>query len=161
MPTEEPENSQRPVPTAPSGESNIPGDDTDTVSGELKNGSKITDKKTKAVYQVTGTGKYRTVKYLKTTKKKTVSVTVPASVKLKGKWYKITAIGAKAFYKCKSLQYILVKTKKLKAGNIGKKAFANGYPNPRIKTDKKLRKKYAGIFISKGISKRTAFIAWY
>lgn len=33
--------------------------------------------------------------------------------------------------------------RKLKAGNIGKKAFANGYPNPRVKTDKKLRKKYA------------------
>lgn len=172
---------------------------------KLKKGSKVTDKKTKAVYKITGIGKNKTAEYAKSTKKNTVNVSIPASVKLEGKTYKIISvgksafknskklkgikigknvkkignqafsgctkltnvtlgknvttigasafnkctalviitipakvkkIGSKTFYQCKNLRYILVKTKKLTAKNVGSDAFGKGAAKLRVKTDK-------------------------
>ena len=76
-------------------------------------------------------------------------ITIPA---------KVAKIGEKAFYQCKNLRYILVKTKKLTAKNIGSNAFAKGSAKLRVKTDKNKWKSYAQIFMSKGMSKKALFI---
>ena len=214
--------SDNPSPTtAPTSENNS------NSEKKLKKGSKVTDKKTKAVYTITGTGNNRTVEYVKCTKKNPASISVPASVKLKGKVYKVTSvgkaafknskelktvklgknvkkigkqafsgctkltnvalgrnvttieanafskcttltiitipskvtkIGAKAFYQCKNLQYILVKTNKLTAKNVGSNAFGKGSTKLRVKTDKNKWRLYAQIFMAKGMSKKALFI---
>ena len=141
----------------------------------------VSDSKTKSVYKVTGTGKNKTVEYVRSTKKNASRVTVPAKVKLKGHNYKVTSIaknalknskklsyltigknvkkiGKKAFYGCKKLRYIYVKSKKLTAKNIGKQAFGGGYRSPKVQSDKKVWKKYARILPAKGLSKRAVFI---
>ena len=56
------------------------------------------------------------------------------------------------------MQYILVKTKKLKANNIGIDAFGKVYSNPRIKSDKSVWKQYQDVFISKGLPDKALFI---
>lgn len=48
---------------------------------------------------------------------------------------KVTKIGNRAFYQYKNLQYILVKTKKLTAKNVGSNAFGKGATNLQVKTD--------------------------
>ncbi len=194
---------------------------------KLKKGSKVIDKKTKAVYKITGTVKSRTVEYVKCTQKNPVSIFVPASVKLKGKVYKVTSVGKavlknskklktvklgknvkkigkqafsgcmkltnvtlgrnvviigaqafnkctalsiitipskvtkigdKAFYQCKNLRYILVKTNRLTAKNVGSNSFGKGAANLRVKTDKNKWRLYAQIFMSRGMSKKALFI---
>jgi len=196
-------------------------------SNFVKKGSKVTDRKTKAVYKITGTGKSRTVEYTKSTKKSPISISVPASVKLKGNKYKVTSVGKnafknskklktvkigknvkkigkqafagctkltnvtldrnvttigaqafnkctaltiitipshvtkigdKAFYQCKNLRYILVKTNKLTAKNVGSNAFGKGAAKLRVKTDKNKWRLYAQIFMAKGMSKKALFI---
>lgn len=148
---------------------------------KLKKGSKINDQKTNAIYKVTGTSKNRTVEYVKSLKKNTANISIPATVKLKGKTYKITSIGNgafqnnkkltlvkigknvrkignKAFYKCKNLRYLLFKTNKLTSSNIGKKAFSGCYTKPRVKTDKSKWKQYSKILLSRGMSRKALFI---
>lgn len=85
----------------------------------VKKGSKVTDKKTKAIYTVTETGKTKTVKYCGS-QKKAKSLAIPATVKINGTTYKVTSIGAKAFAKNASLQKITI-GKNVKT--IGIKAF--------------------------------------
>ena len=154
--------------------------ETDSVK-KIRKGSKVTDKKTKAVYKITGTGKSKTAEYVKSTEKNPVSVSVLSSVKLQGKTYKITSvgkgafknskklkilkigknvkkIGRQAFYQCKNLRYILVKTKKLTAKSVGDNAFGKGAANPRVKTDKTKWRLYSKIFVAKGMSKKALFI---
>ena len=90
----------------PSAKHDTEGDNKASSAKKLKKGSKVTDKKTKAVYKITGTGKNRTVEYVKSTKKKPASVFVPASVKLKGKTYKVTSVGKAAFKNSKKLKTV-------------------------------------------------------
>lgn len=71
------------------------------------------------------------------------AITIPSTVK---------KIGSKAFFQCKNLRYILIKTKKLTAKNVGKNAFGSGYISPRVKTNKKIWKRYSRILLSKGMS---------
>lgn len=84
-------------------------------------GSVVTDKGSKALYKITGTkaGK-RTVAYQKPISKTASKVTIPGSVKIAGKSYKVTAIAANAFKHDKKL-------KSVKLSNnieiIGKNAF--------------------------------------
>lgn len=158
--------------------------DTKQPSTEMsvQKGNIISDNKTKAVYKVTGTGKNKTVEYKNSTKKNAKTVTIPATVKIGGEIYKVTAIGAKAFakntalkevtigknvrkigqkafYQCKKLQRIIVKTSKLSLGNIGVNAFSEGYHSPRIIVSKKVWKRYANIFTKRGMSRKAIFIA--
>ncbi len=88
---------------------------------KLKKGSKVTDKKTKAVYKITGTGKNRTAEYIKSTKKNLVSVSIPASVKMQGKTYKITSVGRGAFKNNKKLKTVRTG---INVKKIGKQAFS-------------------------------------
>lgn len=141
----------------------------------------VSDNKTKAVYKVTGTGKNKTVEYVRSTEKNASKITIPAKVKLKGQNYKVTAIaknalknskklsylaigrnikkiGKKAFYGCKKLRYIYVKSKKLAARNIGKLAFGSGYKSPRVKSAKSVWRKYAYTLPVKGLSEKALFI---
>ena len=70
----------------------------------------------------------------------------------------MTKIGDKAFYQCKNLRYILVKTNKLTAQNVGNNAFGRGAAKLRVKTDKNKWKLYAQIFMSRGMSNKALFI---
>ncbi len=168
------------VPTVSPSNNSSKEKDANTFSANtkaLKKGTKVTDKTTKAVYKVTSAGKKKTVEYVKSTKKNPKSVTIPATVKLNGKTYKVTSIGKRAFagskkltsvkigknvkkigkqafYSCKKLRYFMVKTNHLSLGSVGKSAFGNGYSKPRVKTNKKMQKRYSKIFLSRGMSKK-------
>lgn len=78
-----------------------------------------------------------------------VIITIPAKVK---------KIGSKTFYQCKNLRYILVKTKKLTAKNVGSDAFGKGAAKLRVKTDKNKWKLYARIFTARGMSVKALYI---
>ncbi len=179
-PSEEPTVTPEPS-IAPEPSSTPKADNKKKPAKSLKKGAMVSDSKTKAVYKVTGTGKNKTVEYVRSTKKNASKITVPAKVKLKGQNYKVTSIaknafknnkklsyviigksvkkiGKKAFYGCKKLRYIYVKSKKLTAKNIGKQAFGNGYPSPRVKSAKSVWRRYARILPAKGLSKRAVYI---
>lgn len=84
-------------------------------------GTKLTDRKTKAVYKVTKAGKTGgTVAYMGSTDKTATKIVIPATVTIDGITYKVTSVGAKAFIKNKTLQKITI-GKNVK--KIGKKAF--------------------------------------
>lgn len=84
-------------------------------------GTKLTDRKTKAVYKVTKAGKTGgTVAYMGSTDKTATKIVIPATVTIDGITYKVTSVGAKAFIKNKTLQKIII-GKNVK--KIGKKAF--------------------------------------
>ncbi len=173
-PSIEPEPSEEPtdVPKA---------DNKKKPAKSLKKGAMVSDSKTKAVYKVTGTGKNKTVEYVRSTKKNASKITVPAKVKLRGQNYKVTSIaknafknnkklsyviigknvrkiGKKAFYGCKKLRYIYVKSKKLTENNIGGQAFGGGYHSPRVKTAKNIWKQYSNVFLLRGMSKKALFV---
>ena len=179
-PSEEPTVTPEPS-IAPEPSSTPKADNKKKPAKSLKKGAMVSDSKTKAVYKVTGTGKNKTVEYVRSTKKNVSRITVPAKVKLRGQNYKVTSIaknafknnkklsyviisknvkkiGKKAFYGCKKLRYIYVKSKKLTAKNIGKQAFGNGYPSPRVKSAKSVWRRYARILPAKGLSKRAVYI---
>lgn len=141
-----------------------------------KVGSMVNDKKSNGSYVVTQTKNGGgTVTYKKPVDKKKSSVTIPATVRIEGKTYKVTAveknafkgnknlksvkigsniekIGANAFNKCTKL-----KTVKLsgKVKTIQKGAFANckNLKNITIQT-KKLTKKTVGAGAFKGINSK-------
>ena len=87
--------------------------------------------------------------------KKIISIRIPKSVKIKGKTYKVTAIGNKAFYGCKKLKKVIIKSPIKK---IGKYAF---YKCKKLKSiriySKKLKKKNVLTGAFKGISKKAVF----
>ena len=120
-----------------------------------------------AVYKVTGKAM---VEYLKPTSSKKASVTVPSTIKVSGVTYKVTSvadkafknnakltkltigtnvtkIGSNAFYGCKKLKTITIKTTKLKS--IGKNALKGIYSKATITCPKKQLKAYKKLFTSK------------
>ena len=159
---------------------------TDTPSGTpsqtpttsaFKVGDKVTDTKSKANYKITSVGKTNTVAYLGTTNKKATSVTVPSTVKIAGKTYKVTsiaanafknnkkttkvtvgsnvaAIGKNAFKGCSKLKTITIKPKKLTAKGISKGAFVGLKKGTTIKVPKSKLKAYKKLFKSKGLSSK-------
>ena len=70
----------------------------------------------------------------------------------------VRKIGKKAFYGCKKLRYIYVKSKKLTENNIGGQAFGGGYHSPRVKTAKNIWKQYSNVFLLRGMSKKALFV---
>ncbi len=152
-----------------------------TNSPTIKIGTKTTVGKMK--YKVTkvnnnGAGE---VTLMGTTRKKSdkrfTSLKVGNTVKIKGKSFKITAIGnnafrgskklksvmvgknikkigTKAFYDCKKLKKIVIKTKQLRAKKVGSKAFKGIYSKINIKVPKPKLKSYKKILRAKGIGKR-------
>lgn len=76
-------------------------------SGSLPvKGEKLTDSKTKAVYTVTKPGS--AVAYAGTTNKKAVSLSVPSTIKIGGKTYKVTSVAKNALKNNKKLQKITI-----------------------------------------------------
>ncbi len=144
----------------------------------VKKGTIYKDKKTKAVYKVTkaGTKNNGTVQYVKPTSSKVTAVTIPATIKIKGSTYKVTsiadkalqkktklkkvvigknvsAIGKNAFYGCKKLKTIQIKTSKLTAKKVGKNAFKGIYKKAKIKVPAKKQKAYKKILKTAGVGK--------
>ena len=108
--------------------------------------------------------------------KNTASVTVPATIKLNGFTYSVTQIGnsafakssklkkviigknvsiigSKAFYQCKNLKTIRIKSTILK--KVGAKAFSGTHKKLVIQVPKKQKKAYTKLLKSKGQSKQT------
>lgn len=103
------------------------------------------------------------------TNKNAKSVTIPAVIKVKGVTYKVTSIGAKAFngskkltkvtvganikkisnnafYKCKSLKTVTIKSVLLTKKTANKKAFKGVGKKMVIKVPKKVKKAYVKMF---------------
>ena len=103
------------------------------------------------------------------TNKNAKSVTIPAVIKVKGVTYKVTSIGAKAFngskklkkvtiganikkisnnafYKCKSLKTVTIKSVLLTKKTANKKAFKGVNKKMVIKVPKKVKKAYVKMF---------------
>ena len=153
-----------------------PAKQTSTVK-PAKVGTKFRDSKG-ASYKVTGAKvKNPTVSYTAPKKKAKGSVKIPASVTYKGVTYKVTSIAAnvlknnkkvtsieigkninsisaKAFYNCKNLKKITVKTTKLTKKNVGKNSFKGIHKKAVIKVPKKKLNAYKKLFKSKGIGKK-------
>ena len=105
----------------------------------------VKDTKTNAYYKIIKTGSNNTVAYIKPIAKK-AAIVIPAQITVEGRTYKVAFICAKAFYKntalkkvvigkniskigkeafygCKNLKKLQIKSKKLSAKSIGKNAF--------------------------------------
>lgn len=144
----------------------------------LTKGTSLSDQKTGAVYEITMEGKEVSYKKQSTKKKKIV---IPDQVTINGYTYKVTSIadnafknnknittviigknikriGKKAFYGCKSLRNITIKTKLLKKNTVGSKAFtkagSKNYKKLKVKVPKKKLKLYKKILRKKGLSKK-------
>lgn len=104
------------------------------------------------------------------------AVTIPASIKISGRAYKVTAIannafkgnkklakvtiganvkkiGKNAFNGCKNLKKVIIKTKKLTAKTIGKNAFKGINKKAVVKAPKNKVKSYNKIIKAKGAGK--------
>ncbi|SDB69245.1 YDG domain-containing protein [Butyrivibrio sp. INlla16] len=128
-----------------------------------------------ASYTITSTenGK-QTVTYAKPESDTATSATVPESITVDNKEYKVTEIaagafkgnkklkkitigkniekiGSKAFYKCKNLKSVKIKTTALTKKSVGGSAFKGIHPNAKVKVPKKKLKDYQKILKSKGI----------
>jgi hypothetical protein len=88
----------------------------------VKKGTVLTDKTSKAKYKVTSaaSAKTHTVTYVGTTSSSKKSITIPATVKIGGVTYKVTAIAANAFKKNTKITSVTI-GKNIKT--IGKNAF--------------------------------------
>lgn len=144
-------------------------------------GSKVKDK-TGAVYTITRSGTSRgEAAYTAPKNKRVTSISVPATVKLKGITYKVTSIkasacknckklkkatigkniktiGKNAFYGCGKLKNIVVKTTKLTKKNVGSKAFSKLHKKLKLKVPKKKLKIYKKIFREKGVTGKKQLI---
>ncbi len=145
-------------------------DTNQTTSGEIYLINQVT-------YTITGTNQVE----FTSSNPKASSVTIPSTVTINGRNYKVTSIaanafknnkklktlvigknikkiGAYAFYGTKNLKKITVKTKLLKASKIGKNAFqkagSKNYKKLCVKFPKKLKKTYKKSFYKKGLSKK-------
>ena len=147
-----------PVPTATPTPA-ITSAPTVTPTPSVSVGTKITDKKTGNIYKVTSSrSSSQTVAFIGNKVK--TSVTIPTTIKIKGATYKVTEIstnafknnrklkkvvigqnivriGKNAFYGCKKLTSITIKSSRLTLKNIGKNAFKNTSPKATVKVPKK------------------------
>ena len=165
--------------TKPSKDDKVPATEapkknTGTTQKTLKVGTKVIDKKSKAVYKVTGK---KTVQYIKSSVKNIKTVNIPATITVNKVKYQVTSIaakavkgnkkltkviipasikniGAQAFAGCKNLKNITIKTPYLTKKNVGAKAFKGISAKAVIKVPKKQLKAYQKMLISKGVSKK-------
>lgn len=141
-------------------------------------GSIISDSATKADYKVTKKGDSgNTVEYLGSSVKKG-AVIIPATVTLRGTRYKVTSIGkkafagnktlkkvvigknirsikSKAFYNCKKLKNIKIKTTKLTKKSVGTKAFKGINKKVKVNVPNKKLVSYRKILLNRGVKKQT------
>lgn len=95
-----------------------------------------------------------TAMYVKPTKKSCTTATVPSTVKIGKKTYTVTKIGKKAFYGCKSLKNITIRTTKLTQKSVGSKAFAKIHPRAVVTVPKNKVKAYKEILKKAGLTKK-------
>ncbi len=141
----------------------------DNVTEDKKiEGTVLTDKNGKAKYKIISAYKKNdmpVVEYVATTDKKTKKLVIPDTVVIDGVKYKIESIGVgafknnkdltsviigknvkkigkKAFFGCKKLKSIIIKTKKLKKKSIGANAFKGINKKAKFKVPKKKLKLY-------------------
>ena len=139
----------------------------------------INDIATKNVYTVTVQG--ATVEYKGTVNKSVKTVSIPSSVKINGITYKVTSIaagalknnkkvakvtvgsnvkiiGKQAFFGCKNLKSIIIKSKKLTEKSIGAKAFSkagsSNYKKLIVKAPKNKIKEYQKLLKKKGLNSK-------
>lgn len=144
-------------------------------------GTLLTDVKTEGRYIVTKAGvKNGTVAYAGPTDKRLPSVTIRSKVTIDGITYRVTAvadrafrnnkylkevtipstvkqIGKQAFYNCKKLKTITVKTKSLTKKRIGSKAFTGISSRAVFRVPKSKMNTYKKLFRAKGAGKNTVF----
>ena len=164
-----------PVPTATPTPA-ITSAPTVTPTPSVSVGTKITDKKTGNIYKVTSSrSSSQTVAFIGNKVK--TSVTIPTTIKIKGATYKVTEIstnafknnrklkkvvigqnivriGKNAFYGCKKLTSITIKSSRLTLKNIGKNAFKNTSPKATVKVPKKQKALYNQILKKQGLNKK-------
>ena len=164
-----------PVPTATPTPA-ITSAPTVTPTPSVSVGTKITDKKTGNIYKVTSSrSSSQTVAFIGNKVK--TSVTIPTTIKIKGATYKVTEIstnafknnrklkkvvigqnivriGKNAFYGCKKLTSITIKSSRLTLQNIGKNAFKNTSPKATVKVPKKQKVLYNQILKKRGLNKK-------
>ncbi|MCM1272199.1 MAG: leucine-rich repeat protein [Clostridium sp.] len=151
-------------------------DKTSLFDNSSKSGYRIGDIviKNKGIYKVTASS---TVTFCGLTSSSVTSLTVPNTIKLGKKTYKVTAIGNKACYKytnlkkvviganvkkigayafsnCKKLKSVVIKTTKLKASAVGSRAFKGIYAKATIKVPKGMKSAYKKILLKKGVTKK-------
>jgi hypothetical protein len=131
----------------------------------------------KAVYKVTkSAAKNGTVRFMKTSSTAN-TITIPDTIQVSGVTYKVTSIapsalrsntkirkltvganvdtiGKLAFYGCKNLKTIIIKTKKLTSKSIGSKALKNIYVKASIQVPKKKLTAYKTILKKAGITSK-------
>ena len=158
--TEVPDKNQQKKPNPP---------DNRKPDSRLKEGSILTDSRTSAVCRITRLSPGE-AEYIGCAKKK-AAVTVPDSVTADGRRFAVTGIaksalkgnkklksvvvgknvktiGEKAFYGCKSLKKLTIKSKVLK--KVGKNAFKGIHAKARIKVPKAKLKAYKKLLKKKG-----------
>ena len=164
-----------PVPTATPTPA-ITSAPTVTPTPSVSVGTKITDKKTGNIYKVTSSrSSSQTVAFIGNKVK--TSVTIPTTIKIKGATYKVTEIstnafknnrklkkvvigqnivriGKNAFYGCKKLTSITIKSSRLTLKNIGKNAFKNTSPKATVKVPKKQKALYNQILKKRVLNKK-------
>ena len=164
-----------PVPTATPTPA-ITSAPTVTPTPSVSVGTKITDKKTGNIYKVTSSrSSSRTVAFIGNKVK--TSVTIPTTIKIKDATYKVTEIstnafknnrklkkvvigqnivkiGKNAFYGCKKLTSITIKSSRLTLKNIGKNAFKNTSPKATVKVPKKQKALYNQILKKRGLNQK-------
>ena len=166
---------QPPAPSDTAGggqQPSTPTDNTETV----KVGMVISDDKAAAKYQITNVDK-KEVSFVKPVNKKAKKITVPDTVKIDGKTYKVTCVSSKtfsgankcktitigknvtsikanAFSGCKNVKTIIFKTTKLTKKTVAKNAFKGITKKTTIKVPKKKVSSYKKIFKSKGLSSK-------
>ena len=140
-------------------------------------GEMIDDKATNGVYRVLADG--RSVAFVKQMVQSKV-VKIPDTVSINGTIYTVTGIsanafknnqllktavigsnvrkiGKQAFYNCKSLKTITIRTSMLTKKNVGAKAFKGIYKKVKVKVPAKQFKIYKKFFKSKGMSKKAIY----
>ena len=164
-----------PVPTATPTPA-ITSAPTVTPTPSVSVGTKIVDKKTGSIYKITSSSSSsRTVAFVGNKVK--ASVTIPTSIKIKDATYKVTEIsasafknnrklkkvvigqnivkiGKNAFYGCKNLTSITIKSSQLTLKNIGKNAFKNTSPKATVKVPKNQKALYNQILKKRGLNKK-------
>ena len=139
-------------------------------------GKTVQDKTTNGVYKVLSK---TSVEYTKPIAKR-AAVNIPAKVKLSGKTFNVTkisanafrnnrvmksltigsnvtTIGANAFYGCKNLNTVVIKTAKLTTKTVGVNAFAKTGAKPVVTVPAKQFNTYKTLLRSKGISTKAVY----
>lgn len=146
-------------------------------------GTVLTNTKKKEKYKVVSAkGEKPAVEYSGTTNKKATSINIPATVTIDNVKYDVVAIGSgafknngkikkivipasvskigsKAFYGCKKLTSITIKTTKLTTKTVGSSAFtkagSKNYKKLTVKVPKKQLKAYKKMLVKRGLNKKS------